>query len=69
MRKKKKCLNTNTLPVDKITMTSSFKVGDVNLRDGPGVRYCKSRDGDKSILKRRHIGFMVIYSLETKSEK
>ena len=38
------CLKDNTSPIEKITKGSSFKVSDVLLRAGAGVRYCKVRE-------------------------
>jgi uncharacterized protein YraI len=38
------CLNKNTSPIEKITKASSFKVSDVNLRAGAGLKYCKLRE-------------------------
>ena len=38
------CLNKHTSPVEKVTKASSFKVSDVNLRAGAGVKYCKLRE-------------------------
>ena len=38
------CLSNNISQVKKVTKASSFKVSDVNLRAGAGVKYCKLRE-------------------------
>lgn len=38
------CLSNNTSVIEKVTKSSSFKVSNVNLRAGAGVKYCKVRE-------------------------